>query len=292
MSFAPARTLVRALALTSAAVLSLPSVGLAADRLAWTAGVAPVEGGAGGGIVPFALIAGLGTEDEVGVAASATRVATQDFRLTGGSLAIGIRDRVELSFARDSFDLGDVVPGQRLGLDVVGAKVRVAGDAVFAAHPWAPQVSLGVQYKHARDFDPIPRAVGARRADGVDVYVAATRVFLDGVAGRNVLVNAVLRRTDANQFGLLGFGGDAGRGARWCPEATVGIWPAERWLVGVEYRSKPSLLRAFREEHAADAFVAYGAGKQFTLVAGWADLGSVAGTRRQRGSYLSAWVGF
>lgn len=280
------RTAKRVVAAVLAFLLGAPA--LAGDRLAWTGGVTQVEGAAGGGLVPWALIAGLGTEDQSAPSFYATHVATDRFALRAVGAALGIRDRWELSYARHEFDLGSVLPGLELGQDVVGVKYRVAGDAVFSAHAWFPQLAVGAQWKRTRDFDVVPRAVGARSGSGVDVYVAATRVWFDAVAGRNVLANVTLRRTAANQFGLLGFGGDGGRGPRWYPEATLAVWLADDVLVGAEWRAKPNGLAAFDEQDARDAFVAWNPTKRVSLVAAWADLGEIAGQRRQSGAYLSA----
>jgi hypothetical protein len=268
-----------------------PTAAFAGDRLAWTGGVTQVEGAGGAGLVPVALIAGLGTEDQIAPTASATWVSTDRYELRAASLALGIRDRLELSYARQEFSTGSVVPGIALGQHVLGAKLRVAGDAVFSPHAWLPQVSVGVQHKRTDDARGIPLAVGAERLSGTDVYVAATRVFLDGLAGRRTLVNVVLRNTDANQFGLLGFGGPNG-GRRWVAEASAAVWIADALLVGVEYREKPDGLAAFRESAAKDAFVAYAPNKHLTFVAAWADLGTIAGQARQRGPYLSIWAGY
>lgn len=264
----------------------------AGDRLAWTGGVAQVEGAAGGGLVPWALIAGLGTEDQTAPAFYATHVSTDRFALRAAGVSFGIRDRVELSYARHEFDLGSLLPGLDLGQDVVGLKYRAFGDAVFAAHPWLPQLAIGAQWKRTRDFEVVPRAVGARSGSGVDVYVAATRVWFDAVGGRNALANLTLRRTEANQFGLLGFGGDRGRGPRWYPEASVAVWLADEWLAGVEWRAKPDGLSAFVEQAARDAFVAWTPTKRVSIVAAWADLGEIAGQSRQNGPYVSAWFAY
>ena len=88
------------------------SGGAAADgRLAWTGGVSEIEGAAGGGLVPWALIAGLGTEDQIGGSAFVTGAETDKFKLKAGGLAVGLYDRVEVSFARQRFDINDVVQG-------------------------------------------------------------------------------------------------------------------------------------------------------------------------------------
>lgn len=284
------RTPLRVLA--SAAIALLSASASAGDRLAWTGGVTQVEGAAGGGLVPWALTAGLGTEDQTSPSFFATHVSTDRFALRVAGASLGVRDRLELSYARHEFDLGSLLPGLELRQDVVGAKVRVAGDAVFSPSDWLPQIAVGAQWKRTRDFDVVPRAAGARSGSGVDVYVAATRLWFDAVAGRNVLANVTLRRTQANQFGLLGFGGDRGRGPRWYPEASVAVWLTDSVLVGAEWRAKPNGLSAFEEEDARDAFVAWNPAKRVSIVGAWADLGTIAGQRTQRGPYVSAWFAY
>src|SRR5690348_12868206 len=182
----------------------------AGDRLLATGGITEIEGSAGGGITPWALIAGLGTEDQVGGSASCTQIAPQDFRLDSCGLAVGVYNRLELSADTLRFDLGSTVPGQSIRLDVFGAKIRLFGDAVFDQDRWWPQVSVGVQWKHNADFDVVPKALGALHADGADFYLAATKVWLDGAFGHTWLADLTLRASEANQLGLLGFGGDLG----------------------------------------------------------------------------------
>jgi len=263
---------------------------MAGDRLAWTGGVTEIEGAAGGGLVPWALIGGLGTDVQLGASAFATHVSTEDFSLRTAGAAIGIDDRVELSVARQRFDAGSVVPGLTLGQDVVGAKVRLIGDAVFAPDSALPQIALGAQWKRTLDFDQIPRAVGAARGEDVDWYLAATKLYFAALAGRNVILNATVRRTRADQFGLLGFGGD-GSGYSWEPEGSAGVFLADTLLLGAEYRDKPDNLNAFRENAAKDVFLAWGPVKNLSLVAAWTDLGRIAGKSTQRGLYVSLWVG-
>jgi hypothetical protein len=277
---------------TAAVMLLCVAAGaaMAGDRLAWTGGVTEIEGAAGGGLVPWALIGGLGTDAQTGGSAFATHVSTADFSLRTAGIGIGIDDRVEVSAARQRFDAGSVVPGLTLGQDVVGAKVRLVGDAVFAPDSALPQIALGAQWKRTLDFDPIPRAVGAARGADVDWYLAATKLYFAALAGRNVILDATVRRTRANQFGLLGFGGD-GSGYSWEPEGSAGVFLTDSWLLGAEYRDKPDNLNAFRENAAKDVFLSWGPVKNLSLVAAWTDLGRIAGKPSQRGLYVSLWVG-
>jgi hypothetical protein len=242
-------------------------------------------------LVPWALIGGLETNVEVGATGFATYVSTGDFSLRAGGASIDVDDRVELSVARQRFDAGSVLPGLTLGQDIVGAKVRLLGDAVFAPDEFLPQISFGAQWKHTLDFDQIPRAVGAARGEDVDLYLTATKLYFAALCGRNVIVDVTLRRTRANQFGLLGFGGD-GSGFTLNPEASAAIWLTDDVLLGAEYRDKPSNLSAFRENSADDVFLAWAPIKNVSITGAWTDLGRIAGKESQRGAYISLWVGF
>lgn len=264
---------------------------LAGDRLEWTGAVTQVEGVAGGGLVPWALIGGLGTDVEVGASAFATYVSTQDFSLRSGGASLDVDNRVEISVARQRFAAGSVVPGLTLGQDIVGLKVRLLGDAVFDADSWLPQIAAGAEWKNTLDFDQIPRAVGAARGADVDCYIAVTKLFFAAIDGRNIILDATLRRTRANQFGLLGFGGD-GSNYKYMPEVSAAVWLHEDWMIGTEYRDKPDNLRAFHEDGAADVFLAWAPIKNLSFTAAWADLGRIAGKAPQRGAYISVWLGY
>jgi hypothetical protein len=167
------------------------------------------------------------------------------------------------------------------------------GDAVFAPDDWLPQIAAGAEWKRTLDFREVPQAVGAAHGADVDVYIAATKVYFAALAGHNVIVDATVRRTRANQFGLLGFGSSApgGDGYSVVPEVSAAVWLDEHWLLGGEYRDKPDNLSAFREQGAGDAFLAWGPCKNVSLTAAWTDLGSIAGKTAQRGLYVSLWVG-
>lgn len=278
------------LAGAAAALITTPPA-LAGDRLEWTGAVTQVEGAAGGGLVPWALIGGLETDVQVGASAFATDVSTQDFTLHTAGASVDIDDRLEISVSRQRFDAGSVIPGLTLGQDIVGLKVRLAGDAVFDPDRWLPQIALGAQWKRTLDFGEIPRAVGAARGEDVDLYISATKLYFGALAGHNIIVDATLRRTRANQFGLLGFGGD-GSGYSFTPEMSAAVWLNDEVLLGAEYRDKPNNLSAFRENSAEDVFLAWAPVKNFAVTAAWTDLGSIAGKPTQRGLYISLWLGY
>lgn len=177
-------------------------------KLLLTNGVSTIEGASGGGLSTWALIAGNETSDGIGGSAHASIIELPDYSWQSHGAAIGLFDRVELSYARQNLDTQDV--GATLGIgqdyvlrqDVFGAKVRIAGDAVYVS-PWMPQIAVGAQHKRTLD-GWVARAVGAKQTAGTDFYVAATKLSL----GTSILTGATVRLTKANQNGLLGFGGD------------------------------------------------------------------------------------
>jgi hypothetical protein len=79
---------------------------LAAGRLAGTGGITSVDGSAGGGINPWAVIAGQETNDQIGGTAAYTYVDLPNYGLHDFGAAIGLYDRLELSFAHQQLTLG------------------------------------------------------------------------------------------------------------------------------------------------------------------------------------------
>ena len=262
-------------------------------RLLLTGGVSNVEGAGGGGLATWAVITGYGSRDALGGNAHFTYVGLPDYALRTFGGAVGAFDWVEVSYARQQFDTG--ATGAKLGLgqgftfdqDVVGLKVKLLGDAVYDQDRWYPQVSAGLQYK-ANHEGPIVRAVGGRHDSGVDYYVAATKLYLD----RSLLLNATLRLTKANQFGLLGFGGDRGDGYSAQFEGSAAWLVNRRLALGAEVRTKPDNLGFAKEDAAFDVFAAYALSKHLSLTAAYVDLGDIATFKDQRGFYLSLQAGF
>jgi hypothetical protein len=258
----------------------------AGDRLLATGGAQEVEGQGGGGVVPWALIAGYGTRDQVGGSAFYTGVHTGDFDLKSYGAAVGLFNRVELSYAKQDFDAGSVIPGLKLKQDIVGAKVRVYGDAVYDQDsPW-PQITLGAQYKRNTTMT-IPTAIGAKDDSDTDFYVAATKIWLAGLMGRNVLGNLTLRATRANQMGLLGFGGDKNDSRKIEPEVSLAVLLTDNLALGVDYRWKPNNLSAFKEDNFGDVFLAWFPMRNVAVTGAYTSLGSIAGKADQKGPYLS-----
>jgi hypothetical protein len=295
------------LSIQRAAVCALALVGGAVQadtgKLVLTGGVSTVEGSAGGGITPWGVIGTNATEGEWGASAFASRVKSRDYGLQVTGAALAWNERVELSVAAQRFDTGPTgvalgLPGLTLKQDVVGLKVRLAGDAVLESDSWLPAVSVGVQHKRlaAGGLAPTLAALGAKTS-GTDVYLSATKVLLK----TGLVLNATLRATRGNQTGLLGFGSARKSGYSLVPEASVALLLRRDLAVGVEWRAKPDKLNnilgpgVLREDDWHDVFVAWAPSKHFSLTAAYVDLGRIAPpfvTRRQTGWYLSGQAAF
>jgi hypothetical protein len=267
-------------------------------KLLATGGVSNVEGSAGGGITPWALIAGYGTRDSYGGNLHYTYLNTQDFRLDTFGVAVGIMDRVELSAAKQSFSAtSGPLNGLNIDQDIYGIKVKVAGDAVYDQDSWMPQIAIGAEYKRNNGITgplnaPVT-ALGAKKTSGTDYYVSATKIFLD----QSILANMTIRETEANQMGLLGFGGDLHDNYRAEFEGSLAYLINKHWVAGVEYREKPHNLSVDNEAAYYDAFVAWFPTKNVSLTLAYANLGSIVApvtgnSSNQSGAYLSLQAGF
>ncbi len=277
------------------AIAALPPSARAQDsgRLLATAGVSQIEGAGGGGLSPWALITGYGTRDSVGANVHYTLGQLPSFTLHSAGISVGLYDRLELSYAHQWLDTRQT--GAKLGLgrgymiqmDVAGAKVRLFGNAVYDQDTWLPQVSAGVQFKTNNQHGTL-HAIGARSSSGADFYLSATKIFL----AESLLVNATIRATQANQFGLLGFGGDRQRGYSLGLEASAALLLSRNLAVGAEVRTKPDNLSFAKEGTAFDVFAAYFLTKNVSATVGAVALGPIARQRNQTGLYVSVQGGF
>lgn len=268
---------------SSLILLTLLSGGALAktSKVIATGGASTIEGSAGGGIVPWAVINGYASSGEWSATAMLTSVSVDDFslRVVGASLAID--NRFEFSIAKQTFDLDSL--GGELGQDIVGVKYKLAGELLYSA---IPQLTLGLQYKRVDNFT-IPQAVGAQDDSGLDAYVAASKLFFDAIAGRNLLLNATVRATKANQIGLLGFGNTKDDSYQWVFEGSAALLLTDNLAIGYEYRQKPDQLSFATEDDWQDIFLAWFVNKHLSVVTAYTDLGSIAGYENQQGWYIS-----
>lgn len=277
-------------------ILGFSSVGFSFEtsgKILLTGGVSQIEGSAGGGLAPWAVIGGYGTEDEIGFNVFHTNVNTKDYTLETAGALIGIYDRVELSFAKQNFNTQSV--GAALGLgqnfrlvqNIYGLKVKLIGDAVLDQDSLLPQIAIGVQYKQNEQGD-IVKSVGAKDSSGYDYYISATKILLN----QSLLYTLNLRATKANQLGILGFGGDKNEAYQIKFEGTLAYLLCQTLAVGVEYRQKSDNLSIAKETDWSDAFIAWAPTKNISLTLAYAKLGEIVLQKDQNGLYSSLQIGF
>jgi hypothetical protein len=293
-------------------------------KLLATHGVSQIDGAGGGGLTPWALITGGGTRDSWGANTHFTHINLPSYQVNSYGFAVGLFDRVEFSYARQELrgtDRG--LDGLRIDKDVFGAKVKLFGDAVYNQDSWIPQVSAGLFYHDHDDINSsrtpiLPQSLTGKPTDlvpfasdddGVDYYISATKLFLK----QSLLVNATVRWTKANQFGLLGFGSPGNDDYEPMFETSVAYLLKHNLAVGAEYRMKPNNLENIKghplgvtsvdaEEDAWDIFVAWFPSKNVSVTAAYLDLGEIlnpgqtalgrANAKNQAGAYLSVQFGF
>jgi len=286
-----AMSLLACLALTACANSTIPRPDK--GRLLATGGVSQVEGAGGSGLSNWATITGYGSRDSYGATAFHTRAKLNDFDLQVTGAAIGTGNRIEISYARQTFNTGDTGPklglrqGYKFQQDIVGAKIRVAGDLVFNQDSLMPQIAVGAQFKKSANGDLV-KALGATSSSGVDFYATASKLLLD----KNLLLSASLRGTKANQLGLLGFGGPNQDGYSAQFEGSAAYMLSRDLVVGADYRTKPDNLAFAAEGDAKAAYVAWFPSKSLSLTAAAVDMGEIALQGRQTGFYGSVQVGF
>ena len=274
-------------------------------KLLLTGGVSSIDGAAGGGLTPWAVIGSNATDGEIGGSAYISTLGTKDYGLNFYGAAVGINDRFELSIGQQDLDTRSAVaalglPGLRLKQTIVGAKVKVAGDAILDSDTLMPQIAVGLQYKTlgSTALDGTLTTLGAKRS-GVDLYVSATKLFL----GSSLLVNGTLRATKANQNGLLGYGSTGNDGYSLQPEFSIAYLVSKNVVVGAEYRSMRNKLNyatpggnGTRSEDWKDIFVAWAPTKNVSLTLAYVDLGVIVpattASRKQQGLYVSAQLAF
>jgi len=245
-----------------------------------------MEGSGGGGMVPWATLSGYDTRDEQSATSFFSYVQVDDFSMKAYGAAFSLYDRIELSLAHQVFNARET--DLELSQNILGAKVKLLGDLIYSS---VPQVSIGAQYKSSHHND-ILETIGSKHNKGLDLYLAATKAWLDGPFHRNMVFNLSLRLTKANQLGLQGFGGDKNNNYRSTLETSVGFFLNRHWVVGAEYRQKPDNLSSIKEDDWYNIFLVYVPTKDIAITTAFVDLGRLGGLSRQMGAYISIQTSF
>lgn len=252
-------------------------------RILATGGLINAEGAGGGGLLPWSTMAGLSTDPGTDWIAGTSHVRLDDYAVTTAAVAGSWNDRAEWSLARSRLDV-DTNPG-RLSIEqtIIGGKWRLAGDLIYGR---VPQVSIGAQAKWLHD-DALARAIGARSDFGLDFYLGASRLVLDGPFHRNWLIAANVRASKANELGFLGFGGDEHDDYRLSGEFSTALFLNPHVAIGAEFRHKPDNLVAIDESNWWDGFIAWFPNKHVNVALAYVNAGTIAGQKDQDGLYVS-----
>ena len=118
--------------LTKAILLPLlfvsSAVNAADGKLIATAGLIHVEGSGGGGIVPWATIAGYDSQEQISLSAVSSTVSLDDYRLNVLGLTASFYDRVEVGLTQQRLDLKTL--GGEMKQNIISMKYRLYGDVV------------------------------------------------------------------------------------------------------------------------------------------------------------------
>jgi hypothetical protein len=213
------------------------------------------DGAAGGGAVPWAVIAGNETRDGINGNVHFTYVSLPNYSALIPGVAIGFYDRFELSAAfaelptGSTFDtvglvnstvsgnntsstIGGVEPwNTTIKMAIYGAKVRVLGEAIYDSDTWIPQVAVGGFYKVNHNKDLLA-TLGANKSKDFEAYVAATKIFFP----ISTAIDITARYTSANEIGLTGFGGPNGNHRKVRFEGSLAYLLAKNIAIGGEYQ--------------------------------------------------------
>lgn len=223
-----------------------------------TGGVSMIDGAGGGGITPWATITGYATRDGINGDVHYTYAPLANYTLHSLGAAVGLYDRVELSYAKSYLTTGatfdtvglaaDTVFGPggaemsgiepfntTIEMDTYGAKVRVFGEAIYDSDNLIPQIAVGAFYKENKN-EELLKTLKAGKAKDWEAYVSATKIFFP----INTLVNITARYSSANQTGLVGFGGPNGDGGvqndkEIRPEISLAYLLRKDTAIGVEW---------------------------------------------------------
>ena len=264
----------------AAAIIGAASAYAGDGKLLGTSGLLSIEGSAGGGITPWAVLGSYAEAEQMGFSASVANVNLRDYRLNTGALAFGVGNRVEFSAANQRFEL----PGNAvLSQNIFGAKLRVAGDLIYGR---VPQLAITLQHKRHQDTSLL-NALGVQQSTGTDVVFSVAKLWIDGAFSRNTLANISLRRTSAQEIGLLGFNNKA----EWVAEGAIAVLPNRYWAIGAEFRQKPNFA-GIPESNWRDFFVAWFPAKGVSAAIAHVDLGTIAGRKDQTGVFFTLQANF
>ena len=214
--------------------------------------------------------------------------------LTAVTLTQSVGDRLELGYAWDRFDIGDLQRAlvnagfprvnSYVSLHNFNARFALIKDGDFGIG-LMPQVTAGVHFKYNHDLDSLDDDLGGvlagahmKRDKGMEGTLYVSKLFAQ--LGRPVLLNVGVRYTDAVQVGFLGFTRDY----RIVPEASAVVLVTDRLGIGGEYRMKKSHMASVgkfvqEEQDWCTACACYVINNHLTVSGGYGHFGKVLNHR-------------
>jgi hypothetical protein len=210
-------------------------------------------------------------------------------------------------------------------MHVVGAKVRLIGEAIYDSDNLIPQVSVGAFYKW-NENKALLETLQASKSKDWEAYASITKIFFPV----STLLNVTARYTGANQTGLTGFGGPDGDHKKVRVEASLAYLLKKDTAIGVEFQQHghnmdgrnvtlgggidltslvnnpllgptlkglgvdSALVQTLtqKESNWYDAFVAFFPSKNLSITMAMAYLGQITFTPNQVGYYISLQTSF
>jgi hypothetical protein len=218
-----------------------------------TEGVSMADGAAGGGAVPWAVVAGNETRDGINGNVHFTYASLPNYSLESLGAAIGFYDRFELSYAYDILPTGSTfntvglltsaISGTQneatagidpwnttIKMNVFGGKVRLIGEAIYDSDNLIPQVAVGGFYK-VNENKVLLQTLGARKDADWEGYLAVTKIFFP----LSTAIDLTARYSSANEIGLTGFGGPNGDKKKLRLEGSLAYLLAKNIAIGGEF---------------------------------------------------------
>lgn len=200
-------------------------------------------------------------------------------------------DRLELGYAWNQFDLGDlpedtfkatglVIQDDYVELHNFNARLALLKEGEFDL-PYLPAITAGVHYKYndtEKDINSNLRgalkAIGINSNDGVDFTLYATKLVKE--LPRPVLLNAGLRLTEGAQAGLLGFTD----GYNPVFEGSIGVFLTDKLILASEFRQQPEEFKRIpglveKQDDWFTVLLAYVVNEHLVIGGGYANFGDV-----------------
>jgi len=212
-----------------------------------------IEGVGGCSIVPMAYVCNPGCDTSCSRPSVAyTHMNISNKKFHGVSITQVFFEQIEFGYAYNHMDVGSfysqvkkAMPGASMGHDNVqlhhfNLRWMFLAENSFDCE-FIPAVTAGIHFKYNSRIDRIDKnlgrglsGLGYDKPFGIDWTLTATKMIIDPVFNRPLIITVGLRLSRAAQLGLFGFGDDY----RASFEGSVVYWAFDHVLFAYEFRQK------------------------------------------------------